>query len=238
MSSEPSVGPPGRYRCRLGLGGARPRPPRSRLPRSATSTRSSTSAGSFGCGLDDGRRRAGRRRLGLERASAARPTSRTSSRFPPEQLQVGVEPVRAGPQRLDQRAQLGLHRVEPLEHHRRRLGDVADVLARLRRGLLARGLRLAGGLGADLAGLLLGLALDLGGARLGRLDDRAHLVAGRRGERLGALARRALELLELVRERAQVRIDRLGVVAPAADWEVLLLDALSFQGHANQPPSQ
>ena len=118
------------------------------------------------------------------------------------------------------------------------LGDVADILARLRRGLFARGLRLALGLGPELAGILVGLALDLRRARLGRLDDRAHLVAGRRGERLGALARRALELLELVRERAQVGIDRVRVVTPAADWEVLLLDALSFQGHASQPPSQ
>ena len=74
------------------------------------------------------------------------------------------------------------------EHPGRRLGDLADVLARLGGGVLARGLGLAGRLGADLPGLVLGLALDVGGARLGGLDDRAHLLARGRRERLGAAA--------------------------------------------------
>ena len=87
------------------------------------------------------------------------------------------------------------------------------------------------GLGADLAGLVLGLALDVGSAGLGGLDDRPHLLAGRRGQRFVAAAGGALELVDLLGERVQMGVNRLRVVAPPPDGEVLLLDALSVQRH-------
>ena len=99
--------------------------------------------------------------------------------------------------------------------------------------MLAGGVRLGVGLGPDLAGLVLGLALDVGGAGFGGLDDRAHLLAGGRGERFAAAPGGALELVDLVGESVQMAVNRLRVVAPPPDGEVLLLDALSVQRHWN-----
>jgi hypothetical protein len=46
-----------------------------------------------------------------------------------------------------------------------------------------------------------------------------------------AALRGALQRLELVGELSQVLVDRLGLVAAAADGEVLLLDGLTVEGH-------
>ncbi len=154
-----------------------------------------------------------------------------------EQLQVGVQAVRAGPERLDQRVQLVLHRVDPLEHPRRRLRHPADVLPGLGGGVLAGG-----------------SASVLASARISRASSSAWrwmsaaLVSaastidrtcsrGGRGERLGAPAGRALELVDLLGERVQMGVNRVRVVAPPPDGEVLLLDALSIQRH-ELPPSR
>src|SRR5690349_13345097 len=97
--------------------------------------------------------------------------------------------------------------------------------------MLARGVGLARGLGPDVARLVLGLALDVGGRGLRGLHDRADLLAGRGGEGLAASAGGALELIDLVGQGLQVAVNRVRVVAPAPDGEVLLLDALSVQRH-------
>jgi hypothetical protein len=153
-----------------------------------------------------------------------------------EQREVGVEPVRAGAQRLHERAHLALHRVDALEHERRLLAHPADVLAGAldRLGVDALGVRVR--LGADALGVGLGVALDRGGALLGGLDDGPHLLGGRGGQG-GAAATLggARERVDLVGQLREVLVDGLGLVAPPADGEVLLLDRLTVQGHGRSP---
>src|SRR6185437_2142171 len=98
-------------------------------------------------------------------------------------------------------------------------------------GLLADRRGVVAGVGADPVGVLDGVALDLGRAGLGALDDRADPVAGGVGQRLAACGRAALELLHLIGQRSQMGVDRVAIVAPVPDGEVLLLDAVSVKRH-------
>ena len=112
-----------------------------------------------------------------------------------------------------------------------------DVLARALDRLLARAVRVAVGVFAHLARVLQRVALDFRGGRLRGLQDALHLRAGRRGDRdVGAAGdRRALQLLELVGERPQVRVDGGRVVAAPADREVPALDCLPIEVHGRHP---
>ena len=125
----------------LGLGGRRRRALRSTgrlvgsiaaitdlLDDDDSARRAGSGAGAASCGMDC----AGRRRVQL--AHVAR-----------QQREVGVEAVGAGAQRLDQRAELALHRVDALEHQRGRLMDLADVVLRAFDRLVADALGLARG---------------------------------------------------------------------------------------------
>jgi hypothetical protein len=209
--------------------------------RRAPSTSASSSAGSGGrrgrlrerlphLGL--GLRRGRRRLVGLARlAGHRRPVQ--LDHLDLEQREVGVDPVGARAQRLDQRPELGLHRLDALEHLRGGLGDAADVALGALDGVGARALGVARRLVAQLLGLAVGRLLDRLGARLGRLDDPAHLLGGRLGQRLAAASLGlAVQRLHLVGQPGQVGVDRGGVVAAPPDGEVALLDGLAVQGHA------
>ncbi len=164
---------------------------------------------------------------------------------PRQQREVGVQAVGARAQRLDERAELALHRVDALEHERGRLVDLADMLLRALDRLVARALGVAGRVLGGLVGVLARVALDRGGAGLGRLDDRLHLRAGDGGQRRAAGGRRlrrggrgglgALERLDLTRDRGQVRIDGRRLVAAAADGKISLLDGLTVEGQRMPP---
>ena len=104
--------------------------------------------------------------------------------------------------------------------------------------MLARGRGLVRGFHADLAGLVLGLALDVGSSGLGRLYNLSHLFAGRGGEGFAAPTGGALELVYLLGQRVQMGINRVRVVAPPPDGEVLFLDALSVQRHGTTSVSR
>ena len=112
--------------------------------------------------------------------------------------------------------------------------------------LVAHLARLGVGVGADARGLLLGGALDRRRGALGRLDDHADLLRGGHGEGLdpgradgsrsarGALGvgELPLQALDLEGQRIEVGVHRFGLVATAADGEVLLLDGLPVESQS------
>ena len=101
-----------------------------------------------------------------------------------------------------------------------RLGPLDRVRARTR--------GVAVGLRARLTRVVGGVPLDVGGGRLGDLEDALHLGAGARSERLARAAfQRVTQLLDVGRERPQVRVHRRGVITPTTDRKVALLDALA-----------
>ena len=75
------------------------------------------------------------------------------------------------------------------------------------------------------------------GAALGGLDDRAHLLRGRTRD-----ARRfrrpllglALEVVDGVRQLAEVLVDLVGVIAATGRWEILTGDVPAIELHAAQ----
>ena len=82
---------------------------------------------------------------------------------------------------------------------------------------------------AELLPLLLGVAEDLSCGGLGRLDDRLNLAARSSRKRAAATAGCTGKLGDLRGDRAQVRVDGLGLVPPTTDGKVFLLDALSIK---------
>ena len=110
------------------------------------------------------------------------------------------------------------------------------MIARTLDGVVARAVGVAGGVRADLGGLLLGGALDVGGAGLGGLDDGADLLGGGLGEGFGGAALlRALQSVDLIGQLRQERVDGLGLVTTAADGEVALLDGLTVERQDAEP---
>ena len=148
-----------------------------------------------------------------------------------EQRQVGGQAVRARAQALHERAELGLHRVDALEH--RRGGPAAPGRRAPRCGRRPRRACCAASdsrVGPDARRVLLGAALDVGGAA-SRRPRRSRGPARRpRGERGGPTARAptepprlargggqlALQALDLLGQRREVRVDGVGLVAAAA----------------------
>ena len=135
-------------------------------------------------------------------------------------------------QALEQSAHLAVDRFDPLEQGRSRLGHRGEVGTRLGDRLLARLFRIPIGVAAHLRRVLQCLALDIGGGRLGRVQDALHLGASRRCERWLLAAREpAAELLDLPRQRAQVRVDGGRLVAAPDDRKVTALDRLTVHFH-------
>ncbi len=132
------------------------------------------------------------------------------------------------PSAVNSAVQLAAQRVEALERRARSGGDALGPVL-----LLARGHRTGAHLGgsrlhAQLVRLALGRAQNLRGARFGRGQDRTHLLA--RSTRDRPRAR-----LQLVRERAQMRVDGSAVVATQAAGEIPLLDTATVKRHEDAP---
>ena len=201
------------------------------------SNASSGSGSGFGLGRRRGRDRGGGRLRGpgaLPRAPGGGVVELAHVRL--DRGQVRSQPCGAVAQRGHEVGGLRVHRLDALAQHGGRAGDRGDLRLGPRdrvgarvlgvgRRLLARGARVVGG-----------ALLDPGGGRLGGFEDPLHLRAGARSQRLpGAAFERVAQLLDLGRERAQVRVDGGGVVAPAGDRKVALLDALAVQLHGLDP---
>src|SRR5205085_8063525 len=153
-------------------------------------------------------------------------------------------PLHARAQRRGERVQIAIDGLQPLEHLGGRLGDSAHMLARLSGGLRAlvlgplgrfhaRALGHAQSLLPELARLLFGPGSDLRGALLCSFDDAADLLGDRCRYGLSRPLRALLERLDLAGDLGEVCVDCGRVIAAAADGEILLLDAVSLQGHAN-----
>ncbi len=145
--------------------------------------------------------------------------------------EVARQAAGAGAEALDQGPHLALHRADPVEQPGGGLLDGGHVGAGALERFLAVLVGVAVGLFADRAGLLEGVVLDVGGGGLGRLEDALHLGGRRGGERQvgGAVGGRPLDVLELARERPQVCVDGVRVIATAADREILTFDCLSVE---------
>lgn len=154
-----------------------------------------------------------------------------------EQGEIGHEAVHPGAQAIDHGAELGIHGLNALQHARGCLAHLGDVLAGFLKRLLTGALSIARGALAKLGGLGLRLAHQLLGGRLGSLNDLLHVRAGVAGDSAGGRAiSLATQLVKLISDPRQVRIDTRGVVAATRDGEVALLDGLAVKRHAGKPP--
>ena len=88
------------------------------------------------------------------------------------------------------------------------------------------------GLGARVLSVGVRIALDLRRRDLGGRDDRLHLGSRARRQRVrSAPGEGSLQLLDLARQRPQMRVHGGGIVPAPADRKVALLDALPVQVH-------
>jgi hypothetical protein len=111
------------------------------------------------------------------------------------------------------------------------------VLLGLLLGLLAARPSVLSCLVASAARVLLGLAGNVGGARLGGLDYHPDLLGGRSRQGLRAPGGGQAQLLHLDGDGLQVCVHRVGLVPPAADGEISLLDVLAVDGQAGSSRS-